>query len=274
MRYWKTPSSLLAAISITISCTLSALWLLAGTVMAETMVETMTETMAGTMAGTMAETGAQTTLKPYQALYSIKVRGFSADMEQTLSKNNQQQWQLSSYASVLFADIKESATFSEVNNQITPHSYNYANQLSSKKNSQLVFNPEQQTVFDGLHSQKDLPLPKNSYDRLSFQAQLYLDVINSAGFTEKTYHLVDRNELKTYQVSKLAEETIATPLGTFNALKLKQSRSGRDDYTLIWLAKDWDYFLLRIKRITEDKKGYQLNLKSAIVDGKRLTAKE
>ena len=92
MRYWKTPSCPLAAISITISCTLSALLLLASTV--------------------MAETDTQITLKPYQAVYSIKVRGLSADMKQTLSKNNQQQWQLSSYASVLFGDIKESATFS------------------------------------------------------------------------------------------------------------------------------------------------------------------
>ena len=171
------------------------------------------------------------------------------------------------------AILKRAQLLAEADNQIIPLSYNYANQFSSKKNSQLVFNPEQQTVFDRLHSKEDLPLSKNSYDRLSFQAQLYLDVINSAEFSHKTYHLVDRNELKTYEVSKLAEETIITPLGTFTAIKFKQHRPGKDEYTLIWLAKDRDYFLLRVQRIAEGKKEYQINLKSALIDGKMLTAK-
>ena len=254
MLYWITPTSLLAAISITISRILSALLLLAGTA--------------------IADTDTQITLKPYQAVYSTKVRGVSADMQQTLSKNDQQQWQVKSYASVLFADIEERATFTEADNQVIPLSYDYINQFSSKRNSKLVFNPEQQTVIDRLHSKEYLPLPENSYDRLSFQTQLHLDVINTADFTKKTYHLVDRSKLKTYEVSKLAEETIVTPLGTFTAIKFKQRRPGKDGHTLIWLAKDRDYFLLRVERIAEGKKEYQINLKSALIDGKTLTAKE
>ncbi len=244
MPYWITPPYLLAAINTTISRILITVLLLACT------------------AAVNADS-----LKPYKAIYSTKVRGISAEMEQTLSKNDQQQWQVRSYASILFASVEERATFTEAEHQLTPLSYDYINKMSSKRNSELAFNPEQKTVIDRLHSKTPLKLPESSYDKISFQTQLMLDLLNTPDFSQKTYHLVDRTKYKTYEVIKLGEEMINTPLGRFNAVKLEQRRPGKDKYTLLWLAKDWDYFLLRIVRIDEGEKEYQIDLKEGELDG-------
>ena len=251
MPYWITPPSLLAAINTTINRILLAVLLLPFTAVANA-------------DGLIA-------LKPYKAIYSTKIRGISAEMEQTLSQDEKQQWQIRNYASMLFASIEERATFTETNNQLTPLTYHHTNKLSSKRNSELVFDPEQKTVIDRLHSKEPLKLPENSYDKLSFQTQLHLDLMNSPNFTKETYHLVDRKKFKTYEVTKLGEEVITTPLGDFTAVKLEQRRAGKDKYTLMWLAKDWDYFLLRIVRIDEGEKDYQIDVKSAVIDGKTLT---
>ena len=251
MRYWITLPSLPAAINLTISrIVLAALLLSASVASAADLID----------------------LKPYKAIYSTKVRGISAEMEQTLSKNKQQQWQIKSNASVLFASVEERATFSQTDKLLTPLSYSYINKLSSKRNSELAFDPEKQTVFDRLHSKDDLQLPENSFDKLSFQSQLILDLLNTPDFSKKTYHLVDRTKFKTYEVTKLGEEELTTPLGTFKTVKLEQRRPGKDKYTLMWLAKDWDYFLLRIVRIDEGDKEYQIDLKQAELDGKSITA--
>ncbi|ARN72972.1 DUF3108 domain-containing protein [Oceanicoccus sagamiensis] len=248
MPYWITPPSLLAAINITISRTATLLLLLACS----------------------ASINADTLLKPYQAIYGTKLGGISAEMEQTLNKEAAGHWQLRSYASLLFASVEEQASFTEADNQLTPLSYRYNNKLSSKRNSELVFDPKQKTAVDRLHSKKPLTLPDNSYDKLSFQIQLQLDLLKDPEFSQRTYHLVERKKLKNYQVKLLGEETLNTALGKFSTIKLEQRRPGKDKYTLMWLAKDWNYFLLRVVRIDEGEQEYQIDLKQAELDGRKI----
>ncbi|MCP3907538.1 MAG: DUF3108 domain-containing protein [Oceanicoccus sp.] len=254
MPYWITPHSPLAAINITIRRILLAALLL------------------GPPA--LANANPTHSIKPYKAIYSSKVKGVAAEVEQTLNKTDNQQWQLRSYASMLLTSIEKKATFVIKGNQLIPLSYHSSNGLISQRNSELVFDTENQTVLDQLHGKEALPLIENTFDHLSFQSQLRLDLLNDAHFKQKTYHLIDRSKLKTYQVKKLGEETITTPLGTFTAVKLEQRRPNKNKYILIWLAKDWDYFLLRIVRIKEGKEEYQIDLKTAELDGQMIKSIE
>lgn len=211
-------------------------------------------------------------LSPYQAVYGSNVGGIDAEMKQTLKKTDADLWQLHNSISFMFIGFEEQATFIASDGDTTAQTYRYSNKLSSSRNSNLRFDWKNSSVMDRDQEQQPLGIPAGAMDKLSFQVQLRMDLLGEGeNFKEKTYQLIDRNRVKTYTVSWLGEEAITTSAGTFNAIKVKQQRPGKQRYTLIWLARDYDNFVLRIQRIDKGEADYQVDLKKAIIAGKRLT---
>ena len=211
---------------------------------------------------------------PYQAVYSTSFSGISAKMNQSLEQTTPGQWHLQNDVSIAFVGFFEEAIFSTEGHVMTPQRYQYKNAMSNKRSSDLSFNNEQRTVIDSLHSIEPLPLREGALDKLSFQAQLRADLISADGdFIEKIYTLVDRTKYKIYTVKKLSDVVLETPLGTFDAVKLEQRRSGKDRYTLIWTAKELDHMILRIQRIDKDGDGPEVNLQSLTINGTKISDK-
>lgn len=208
---------------------------------------------------------------PYRAVYSSSFSGISAEMKQSLDLVEKGQWQLRNNVSIAFLGFSEEALFGASTSVITPRRYQYNNAMSSKRSSDLIFNPELGTVIDSLHPANPLLLQEGALDKLSFQAQLRADLILADGsYTEKNYLLVDRTKYKHYTVRKLADVIIETPIGTFDAVKLEQRRPGKKSYTLIWTAPDLDHIILRIQRMDGDSSGQEVNLKSLTINGKKI----
>lgn len=215
----------------------------------------------------------QNSLTPFTATYKASIKGLSATLTRTLSNKEDGLWQLQNNASIFLATIKESSLLKVNQHRVEPLSYNYKNPLSSKKNSALQFDWQMKNVRDtNDRSAKPLPLKNNSYDKLSFQMQLRMDLMQKGkAYNNKTYHLVDKNRLKTYNVERLGEEQVTTPAGKFTAVKLKQFRPGKNKHTLIWLAKDWQYIILKLERFEDGKSENSLELQEAVINGKPLT---
>lgn len=213
-------------------------------------------------------------LVPYSAVYTSTQSGITADVTQTLRRQENNHWRLHNNASVLFVGFDEEAIFSVADCNITPLSYEYNNKLSSSRSSQLHFDWDKDVYIDKLHSKSPQPLKQNVWDKLSVQVQMRLDLMAQGDkFTQKRYPQVDRKKIKNYITTKLGEEEIHTDLGTFSTIKLEERREGRDRHTLIWLAKDWDYLLLRLQRIEDGDVNYQIDLKEAVLNGEKVTGK-
>lgn len=207
-------------------------------------------------------------LPAYSATYTASKSGISAELKQTLQPVNGRQWRLHNETSILFFSFEEEAVFTLDERRIKPLTYRYDNSTSSSRSSQLVFDWDKHSVFDQLHSKKPLKLEQATWDKLSVQAQIRLDLMQQGdSFNKKQYTQIDRTKTKTYTVRKLGEETLSTPLGYFQTIKLEERRDGRDKYTLIWLAKNWDYMILRLQRIEEGEVEYQIDLAEATVNG-------
>ena len=217
------------------------------------------------------QTPQQTQFFPYQATYKANIKGLSATLTRTLSNKSDGLWQLENNASLFLAKIEESSLFKIHTTNIEPLSYHYKNPLSSKRNSNLQFDWAQRNVRDGNNA--PIKLKKNSFDKLGFQIQLRMDLIQQGDlFNNKTYHLVDKDRLKTYRVERLGEEMIKTDAGEFNTVKLKQFRPGKNKHTIIWLAKDWQYLIVRLERFEDGKSENSLQIQEATFNGKPLLA--
>jgi hypothetical protein len=213
-----------------------------------------------TLAASTATTSQQAAeLIPYQAEYQVSNGTLNATLKRQLKQSDEaNQWKVENTASIFMLGFEESAEFHANNNRITPINYRYHNQLRTKRNSELTFNWKDEVVSDPNHFETPLPIYTGLWDKISFQEQLRLDTISDASFTSKAYDILDTDKVKVYNVEKLGEEVISTSAGNFNTIKFKQSRAGKEEYTLIWLAKDWQHFVLRIDRIEDNKINYQL----------------
>ncbi len=210
-------------------------------------------------------------LVPYSAIYTTTYSGVSAEMEQKFSKQTQSRWRLHSKASILFADIIESANFEVHGDKVKPIRYRYENEISSRRDSDLVFDWKQKLAKDSKQKRPPVTLKSNLWDKLSFQVQLRIDLMQQAGsFSEKEYPQMDRGRVKLYTINKLGEEIVNTEAGKFHAIKLEQRRPGKKDHTLIWLAKDWDYMLVKLERIEDGESSYIIDLQEAVLGSKRV----
>ncbi len=220
---------------------------------------------------------ASTSLTPYRATYHAELSGWSATVIRQLRPLADDQWQLTNNASVMFAGFDEQARLQQQSGKITPLHYQYSNALSSKRNKTIEFDWQAQSArtVKGKQPAVSLPIDGSSYDQLSFQLQLQLDLQQQGEqFSEKAFTIVDTGKLKQYQVKRLGEEWLDTALGRLLTVKLEQYRPDKERRTLIWMAKDWDYLLVKLKRFEKNKSSYLLELEQATLGGSTVTGSQ
>lgn len=224
-------------------------------------------------------------LTPYQAEYNAKIGAFSATLHRSLEplanqeadtdaqSNKPSRWLLNNKASVLFAGFDEQSTFFISNKNITPLHYVYNNHLSKKRSKDILFNWEALTATNSKgKKQGPVSFTDEAFDQLSYQLQLRLDLMNDKSFCERTFTIVDAGKLKYYTVQKLGEEWLETAAGKLLTVKLEQTRAGKSRRTLIWMAKDWEYLVVKLQRFEDGESEQLLELKEARLGDQKVRA--
>ncbi|GGK69593.1 DUF3108 domain-containing protein [Amphritea balenae] len=200
-------------------------------------------------------------LKPYQATYKAQFDlgfSFSGKAVRELRKNGDQ-WVLSMNAKALFASINEFTQFKINNDLIEPQRYEYHRKvIGSSKDAVLQFNWSTGTVLNDIKGKPwTMDVPKGALDSLTYQVQLRQDLL--ANKEQFVYEVADGGRLKTYRFIRLGTEPIATPLGSFNAVKIQRDRgpdSKRQSY--IWCAPELDYIVVKLQQVEKNGKEYSL----------------
>lgn len=207
-------------------------------------------------------------LEPFSAKYSSSYGVLRASGTRVLNAQDDGTWLMEHKARLLLVEVAERSTFMVSDGRVAPQTYQFSNPLSSKRNMQLAFDWNKKIVRD-LDTKQSLPLKAEVFDKLSYQVQLKLDVCaNPDGFTGADYTVVDRDRLKTYRVTPVKHEVIATEAGPLRTIRLRQVRADKkdDQPTYIWLAPEWQCLLVRLDQ-EENGKVLSLKLLEANIDG-------
>ena len=110
-------------------------------------------------------------------------------------------------------------------------------QLFDWDNSQLTY------IKNG--AQKIVPLVPNSLDLITHKLQIRRDL--EVGKTTFSYPVMSRDRAKQYDYEVLTKEMLMTVLGPLNTTKLRRVvKQGKKRETIIWLADDWAYLIVKI----------------------------
>ncbi len=213
---------------------------------------------------------AWTAPKPYAAIYSTHWNGLDLTGSRTLTAQPDGSYRLEMVASHWLMRIQESSDFRYEGPRLVP--LRYAQHRDSLTGRRLLSNE-----FDWSRklavSKRDadswqVPLSANTYDRLSYQAEL-CRAFEQSGGKPVHFDVIDKGKVKDYAFELVARERVRTAIGLFDTLKVQRVRKENDRQTIIWVAPTQDCLLVRLQQL-EDGSRYELILREATVEGKSL----
>lgn len=210
------------------------------------------------------ETYAPPSLKPFKAYYQAQFDlGISVSGEaiRELKALDNGQWLLSMNANTMMASIEESSLFEILQQQIRPLQYDYKRKVfSKKKSSQQRFDWPNGTLLSSAKERSTrLQIDQQTHDKVSYQLQLWNDL--KSGLNQMHYTLADGDRLKDLVFNRISEETVTTPAGRFETIKVVRDRgAGSARTTTLWFAKDLDHVIVKLEQIETDGKQYILLL--------------
>lgn len=214
---------------------------------------------------------ADTAPKEFSNQYLSSALGFKITVTHELTKLDDGTYQMRFHAKSWFASIEEISRLrvDTETAQVIPLHYTYKRRgVGKNRDAELTFDWDKQTVTNNVQNTSwKMDISQRVQDKLSYQLQIQQDL--RAGKKKFVYQIADGGRLKEYGFEVIDEERLKTPLGEVATVQVKRSREDDERVTYAWLAKDWDFLLVRMQQ-EEKGKTYDIDLDTATVDGKKI----
>lgn len=189
----------------------------------------------------------------YEARYKITWRGMDAGTSvHRLSKINPHRFYFEAITEPHLAFLPfrstESTLFTWEKNEIKPHQFQYdINEGKKKRIGHLQFDwTKQKIVSLNSNDPFEMALEAHHQDKLTHVFMLRRDLQKTHYANQPiTYSVATGDKSKSYIFESMGEETVITPMGKVQTIKLQNTVHG-DRVTTIWFAKEWRYFPVKI----------------------------
>lgn len=214
----------------------------------------------------------------YRTVYSADYKGLpvSAKGIRELSRAEDGTFTLSSTATSFFSKISEVSRFKIEGQSIIPLEYQYHRTgIGKNRDAVLSFDWEKMKVLNDVQKKPwEMAIEYGTLDKLLYQLAMQEELRRAyeQGLPWPTleYHVADGGRLKLYQFKVLGEEFVDTPVGKIKTIKaVRIHRKNRS--TTFWLAPEYDFMLVRFEQTGKRGDGFELLLKEATFNGKKIT---
>lgn len=216
--------------------------------------------------------GETVALPNYAATYSATVNGLPIDVTRRLART-EQGYAVTVIAKNWLGNIQETENF-HINGkgQLLVDSYTSQRRFFgiSRKENLEVDRSRGLALYDAKNKHQKIPVAGNFFGPLSYQLQMSRDL--AAARTEFCYRVLMRGKLKDYCYEPAGERVVDTPLGKITTVQMRRLREHQDRETLLWLAPQWDYLLVKLWQKEDDGETHEFVLSGARVAGKSLQA--
>jgi hypothetical protein len=212
----------------------------------------------------------------FEARYQARVMGTQLKGTANLLQIDDDLWEYRFDTSSLLGKVTEVTRYRIAENGwLTPALYKYRQSaLGNNKRVLLSFDWRAGRVTDTAPKKPwTLTLSPGTLDPLSMQLQLRDDV--KRGKKSMQYRLPRDGRMKTYRFVVEGTETTDTVLGPLRTIRVGRDRGeGSDKFTRLWLARDWDHLIVKIRDGKIDGGEHEILLVSGSVNGIPVTPLE
>lgn len=167
-------------------------------------------------------------------------------------------------SSLVLSDLNQKSTGRVTAQGLQPETFTYQYGKNSKKAQKASFDWTGKTlVMEVGDIKQSVALEDGTQDLLSFLYQfMFTPPLNQIQLI-----VTNGKQLKTYHYLFEGEEEIKTNLGTLQALHISKSSGKGDEKTEIWLAENYHFLPVRIRKTNSDGKVIQNNINAIKIDG-------
>lgn len=164
-----------------------------------------------------------------------------------------------------YGSPRETSEFCVDGERIVPLHFEYRNERRQKDSYTLDFDWTARTVKTikgGNVSMRELP--DNAYDRFVLQQAVRLWVMRNAGADSPppvAFTMVDDDRMKTYRFAIVGRESIDTPVGRFDTIRVERVDSP-DKTSRFWVAPERSYTPIRIEHVEDGDVKLRMVLRS------------
>ena len=189
--------------------------------------------------------------------YSFHYNGAKiGTMQRSLSQSANQDYIFESHvqatsllARLFLKEIKEKSVFSFEQGRAKPLRYEYTRRGSKNRQYEIDFDWQKKQASDtSQETPWTLDIPNETSDKHLYQLNVMFDMQSQPDSLQ--YAVADRGRLKNYDIENQGKETIKTPLGDLEAIKLHRQAEKRS--TTIWVSPEYNYLPIQV---IHDEKG-------------------
>jgi hypothetical protein len=148
---------------------------------------------------------------------------------------------------------------------IVPISYRRRDDFTGRHSDMLFDHANERVNIDYRGEKQEIDWEPGIFDVLSLRLALARDLAQG-GLSDRYRVVDDRGRVEEVDVEIVGRETLATPLGSLETIRLEYSNSRRDRMYRLWLAPALDAAVVRLEQYESGKLRGSLNL----VEYKRL----
>lgn len=203
-------------------------------------------------------------LEPFKAEYQFQYNGKNlGSASRTLTQSGQKWNYIFAARAAGLASATETSQFKFTNGRIVSDSFNRKSKVLVRSDStRIVFNATNKTIQT--HTSKNdttrsFAWSNAALDDLNAELQIREDLKNNQ--LRAKYYITDAKEVEGRKFVKAGNESVKTPAGTYDTIKvvLKHDKPGRE--TIFWMAPQLDYLPVKMSHV-DKKDSYGLMLKS------------
>ena len=201
-------------------------------------------------------------LVPYQASYTLFRKGNELGKGQRKLEKTEDGYHLSSSSNIKWMFLsdtrKENSAFTIKDGIFTPDNYHYIRTGTGRdREEHITF--EKEAIKSIYKNNKESFKPiQHTFDPLLYQLALRRDLIKENKIL--SYHMVKRCKETQYTFKRLGTETIKTPMGRIEAIKLQRVRENSTRNTLIWIAPSLNYTVVKMTQFKDGAEQADLQL--------------
>ena len=148
--------------------------------------------------------------------------------------------------------IVETSNLTVQGRLLKPVFYSYKRSGNKKKREvSIEFNWQTNEIKNTINGDFwHMPTEPSVMDKLLYQLAIMFDLKN--GHTPASYLIADGGGIKTYNFEKLGEETIDTPLGSFDTTKMLRYKPDSSRRSVFWCAHDLEFLPIKVEHTEKD----------------------
>ena len=199
-------------------------------------------------------------MSPFQANYQFAYNGKNMGTATRVLTQSGNNWTYVFDAkAAAIASANETSRFSFNNGQILSNSFSRSSKILIHNDTMSInFNPNTKTISSKKKDKaRSFAWKAGALDELNAELQLREDL--KAGGLKSSYLIADAKGLEARRFIKQGTESVKTPFGTYNTVKVVLTHDNDAKSSTFWLAPQLDYLPVKMAH-QDDKTSYSLLL--------------